>query len=348
MVDLLDCTLRDGSYVVDFAFTETDTAVFTSEISKLSIPYIEVGHGIGLGASRCGFGDAGASDADYIRIAKDNCGGKQIGVFAIPGVAQLDDVRIARDNGSDFIRIGSDVNRVPYSKEFIELAKSLGMYVFSNIMKSYTVSAYDFGILAKECIDYGSDCLYIVDSSGSMSNYEISIYAAQVRKQVGDSVSLGFHGHNNLGMAVANALWCIGIEFDVIDVTLHGIGRGGGNVPTEQLMAAMLNKSSVTHDELIEVMDIGDRLVSPISGYLPHRQLDIISGAVGFHSSYMPLIMRAAKQYNIDPRVLIVEVSRIERVTLDQNIVFDIASKLKSGVSSRLFSNKYYGEEYKC
>ena len=110
------------SYVNNFQFTEEDTEKISFDLDNAGFPYIEVGHGIGVGASEKGQYVAACSDVEYMRAANKAVNKNKWGMFCIPGVANLDHIRLAADEGMDFIRIGTDVTEVDQSKPFIELA----------------------------------------------------------------------------------------------------------------------------------------------------------------------------------------------------------------------------------
>jgi len=133
----LDCTLRDGSYVIDFQFTATDTENIARVLDDAGFPYIEVGHGVGLGASEQGKNIAAATDVEYMRAAAKGVKRGKWGMFCIPGIASLEHLRVAADNGMDFVRVGTDVSEVDSSAPFIALAKKLNIEVYANFMKSY-------------------------------------------------------------------------------------------------------------------------------------------------------------------------------------------------------------------
>jgi 4-hydroxy 2-oxovalerate aldolase len=336
MVDILDCTLRDGSYAIDFAFSAKDTHDVSLRLSELGFPYIEVGHGIGLGASAKGMGIAAETDEAYMLSASGNWG-----MFCIPGVAELDDVRKLAGHGAGFIRIGSDMSKVESCEPYIRLARKLGLYVFSNLMKSYAVPVNEFIAAGAKCIDYGAECIYLVDSAGGMLPKDIDAYAHAIHDSKWPSVKLGFHGHNNIGMGVANALRCVELGFDVIDTTLQGIGRGGGNVPTEQFLAA-------TKDERydpIAVMQAGEDLIRPLIRDAGLSSLDVTAGMAQFHSSYMPRILAVAKKLRIDPRRLIVAVAAVDKVNCRTDLVERCAEELVGMESHRIVTKAYYGEE---
>jgi 4-hydroxy-2-oxovalerate aldolase len=354
---ILDCTLRDGSYVVDFGFTAGDTYGFAERLFYLGFPFIEVGHGIGLGASRKGMGVSAASDEEYMEAARD-CSVRfpdgKWGMFCIPGVASLEDVDLAASYDMGFIRIGCEVSNVESAKPFIERARHHGIYVFSNLMKSYAASPSEFAKQASKCVEYGAQCVYIVDSAGGMLPGDIGAYANALRDLCPD-VRLGFHGHNNLGLAVANALHSADLGFGVIDVSLQGLGRSGGNVPSEQFISALIvygqrpsDDTWVPHYDVpydpVAVMQAGDDLVRQY--VQPISSLDVTAGLAQFHSSYMPRILDVAKARRVDPRRLILAVSERDKLNAPLELIEECAAQLEGmAPSSALITKPYYGQE---
>src|SRR6202140_376610 len=114
-VEILECTLRDGSYAVDFKFTENDTAILAGVLDRLGFRWIEVGHGVGLGAAKAGKGTMPASDERLIEAAKRAAPHAQIGCFFIPGIGTVDQIRSARSAGLDFIRIGYNAPEIEHA-----------------------------------------------------------------------------------------------------------------------------------------------------------------------------------------------------------------------------------------
>jgi 4-hydroxy 2-oxovalerate aldolase len=352
----LDCTLRDGSYVVDFDFTAQDTTNMVARLRELGFPYIEVGHGIGLGASRKGMGVAAASDEEYMAAASEGVGhGSKWGMFCIPGVARLQDVDGAAAFKMGFIRIGCEVANVEEAKPFIERARHHGIYVFSNLMKSYAASPNEFAKQAAKCVEYGAQCVYIVDSAGGMFPGDIGAYANAVRDVCPD-VRLGFHGHNNLGLGVANALHAADVGCDVIDVSLQGLGRSGGNVPSEQFICALIAYGEGEHSDgtwvahydvpydPVAIMQAGDDLVRQY--VQPISSLDVTAGLGQFHSSYMPRILSVAKAKRVDPRRLILAVSARDKLNAPIALIEECAAALEGEQPpSALVTKPYYGQE---
>ena len=343
--DILECTLRDGSYAIDFQFTAHDTKVIAARLDELGFPLIEVGHGIGLGASAKGMGVAAATDAEYMEAAAGAVSRGKWGMFCIPGVASLEDLESAIDHGIGFVRVGCEVTDVEGSRTFVERAREAGVTVFSNLMKSYTSSHAYFVEQASKCIDYGSQCIYVVDSAGGMLPEEIGGYANALR-EVHPDVKLGFHGHHNIGMGVANALYCAEKGFSVVDSSLQGFGRSAGNTPTEQIVAALIRAGFEVPYDPVEVMQAGEELVRPLIRETGMSSLDLTAGLALFHSSYMSRVMAAAKSHRIDPRRLILALCERDRVNAPSELIEECSGAVRdAGPPNHLIVKQYFGEE---
>jgi len=202
----LDCTVRDGSYVVNFSYTCNEIAGIISGLEEAGVPLIEIGHGIGLGAWR--------------RFKKP---------------------------------IGFEPKKFKQAVPYIEKAKALNMIVSVNFMKSYTESPKTFAQIAKRAWSLGIDYVYLVDSAGGMLPEDIKSYMEELFSAVPE-IKVGFHGHNNLGLAIINSLTAIEQGATLIDVSLMGIGRGGGNTYFEQLISILLKKGYPVNIDLFMLL----------------------------------------------------------------------------------------------
>ena len=238
-VDILDCTLRDGSYLIDFQFNRHDTAYISTALEQTGIKYIEVEHGLGLDAGLVS-GNSLEFDLDYIKAAKDATKSAFIGAFYIPGIGKLASVKSAAEAGLDFIRIGVNVYDYELALESVNYAKSLGLEVWINLMKTYSVPYDEFQKICLKIAHYDADRLAIVDSAGGMTPEQTKNYVHIAKKHT--PFSIGFHGHNNLQMAVANCLAAVEAGATSVDTTLNGMGRGGGNAPTRNCSSAISSR----------------------------------------------------------------------------------------------------------
>ena len=343
---ILDCTLRDGSYVNDFQFTAKDTEKISHELDKAGFPYIEVGHGVGLGASEKGKNIAAASDIEYMQAAAKAVNRGKWGMFCIPGIANLGHLQIAADNGMGFVRVGTDVGEVDRSAPFIAAAKELKIEVFANFMKSYVLSPLEFARLVVRSAAFGAEIVYLVDSAGGMLPNEVRTYL-QIARQEAPHVRLGFHGHNNLGLAVANSLVSAEEDVAMVDASLQGYGRSAGNTPTEQLLSALIRGDYKVNIDPIKAMHLGEILIRSRIDRRGLCSLDMAAGLAQFHSSYMPAVLSVAKSHRVDPRLLIIELCRHDKINAPKLLIEQIASNLKSDnfTTNLLTWPNYYGEE---
>ncbi|MEI7752355.1 MAG: 4-hydroxy-2-oxovalerate aldolase [Candidatus Omnitrophota bacterium] len=349
-INILDTTLRDGSYAINFSFTADDTAVICRELEGAGIEYIEIGHGVGLNASNAGHGVAAATDEEYMAAARRSLKKSKYGMFCIPGIANLTDLDLAADHGMDFIRIGTNVDAIEKAEPFIQKAKKSGMLVAANFMKSYALSPKEFALKVKQAESYGADIVYFVDSAGGMLPRTIDDYIHAVRKKT--KVDFGFHGHNNLGLAMANTLRAAELGVRFIDASLQGLGRSSGNACTEILVAALAKCGVKTGVNFLRLLKIGQKYIQPLITKRGEAALDIVSGYAEFHSSYMPKILKCAAKYQVDPEILIIEVCKISRVDVDEeklNVAArKISKKMKRNRSSFLdgcMLTRYVGGE---
>ena len=320
---ILETTLRDGSYVLDFQFTVADTYTLARTLDTLGFPYIEVGHGVGLGKYR--ETGAGATDLEYARAAQTVVQDGLWGMFCIPGIATLDDLQAAIDAGMGFVRVGTNAQDAEQARPYIAMAKKAGLWVAANYMKSYTLRPEQIARLAAKSADFGADIVYVVDSAGGMLPREVAAYVDAVRSA---GVDAGFHGHDNLCLSVANSLVAMRHGAAVIDTSLQGLGRSAGNTPTEVFLMAMERMGYDHGYDLIDVMDAGEELVKPLVRRHGHDSLITTTGYALFHSSHMGTIRDYAGRYGVDPRRLIMAVCQHDRVNAPEPLVEQEAKRL--------------------
>ncbi len=326
-VQILDCTLRDGSYVTNFQFSKRDAQHIVSGLSEAGLNMIEVGHGLGLGASSPKLGISYETDFEYIKVAKLSASNKSIGSFFIPGIGNIEDISKARDSGLDFIRIGTNVDEISKADEFVKKSNEIGLDVHLNLMKTYALEADDLANEIKICKDWPLSSIYAVDSAGCMLPNEVAEYVKLLQSVT--NLPVGFHGHNNLGLANANCVSAVEAGAKYVDGTLLGMGRSAGNAQLE-VIAWLLEKSG--HDceiDYIALFEVAERWVAPLmpksQGLMP---LDVTIGMSRFHTSFMPKIKRAMDKYDVDLKKLIVEVSKRDFINPSQELIEEVAKDL--------------------
>jgi 4-hydroxy-2-oxovalerate aldolase len=318
-LDILETTLRDGNYVVDFQFTARDTSWLAGNLEACGMNYIEIGHGLGIGASQA-HASAAASDIEYIVAAKSAVRRAKIGMFAIPGLAKIDDISAAADAGLDFLRVGADLERIDSMAPFVERARKHDMFVCTNFMKSYTLPADEFARCCRRAEEFGTQMNYVVDSAGGMLPHEVRHYFEAVADAT--SVPFGFHGHDNIRLAIANSLVAMECGAKLIDSTLFGVGRGSGNTATEIIVALAKRAYGIWSEKNdLGLIHLAESEAAPL---LRHRHQETISGSLGLakvHSMYIDDILEWASSNQLDPHALIAEVGEINRTRVDEEIL---------------------------
>lgn len=326
-LDLLECTLRDGSYVIDFQFTAEDTAVIVAGLEKAGIRLIEIGHGLGLNASNAGEGKAAATDEEYLEAASSVLKKAKFGMFFIPGIGRKRDLKLASDYGMDFVRIGTNAPEIHRAEPYIKYAKRLDMYVFSNLMKSYALKPKKLAECAKMAETWGADVVTIVDSAGGMLPSDVKTYVNTVREAT--NVRIGFHGHNNLSLVHANCLAALEAGATILDCSMQGIGRSGGNACTEILLTILKKMGHDLGIDIHKIMDLSEKLIRPLLREKGVSPIDITAGYAFFHSKFLKNVYKAAKKYGIDPRELIIKVSEKDVVHVSEELAMSAARELK-------------------
>ena len=333
MINIVENTLRDGSYVVDFQFTSKNTYDLTKGLADLGFKMIEIGHGLGLGAwNNPKAGLSKENDEEYIKAARKAAPNASIGVFFIPGVGTKDDIYKAKEAGIDFIRIGSNIDNFKITREYLDYSKQLGLFSAINLMKSYAVKSYEFTKIVQEIDRWQlADVIYLVDSAGCMMPEEVFTYIDRTNENI--TTPIGFHGHNNLGLAVANTLQAMRAGATYLDTCVRCMGRSAGNAQTE-VMVFLLQQMGVLGKEinLYDLYEFANNYVVPL---MPRTQgltdEEIHIGVSKFHTSFMPFASGASEKYAVDKRKLIQKVSAINCLNPPEELFYTIAKELSHG-----------------
>ena len=335
-VDVLECTLRDGSYAIDYTFTAKNTYEISKKLEEAGFYLIEVGHGTGIGSTENGPHPAVESDEAYLKAAAEALTTSKFGMFFLVEFGRMHHLDMARDYGMHFIRIGTDITHTDKAKDYVKYAKKKGYYVSFNLMKSYGVPPKEYGEIAAKVASWGVDIVVVVDSAGCMLPDEVRAYIEAGKESVDCLVS--FHGHNNLQLAVANVLAAIEGGCDGVDTSLRGMGRSAGNAQTE-IVVPLLKRMGILKlnvDEFL-TMDIGTEYIEPLMP--PQKGTDptaLVLGLGKFHSSYLPLINKRAEEFGIDNKRLALAVGEANCVDVTEELVYKVACELTGKISEQV------------
>lgn len=344
-IALVDCTLRDGSYQVGFGFTAVQTADLVRKLEDCGVAWIEVGHGLGLGAPASGRVPSAESDVAYIKAAKSAARSAKLGVFAMLAFASKDDLSRAADLGVDFLRFGIDAARFSQAEPFVRHAAGLGLHVTTFLMKSYTLDPADLARDAHRFVDWGSNAIAIVDSAGGMTPPMTREYVRAAMERTG--LPIAFHGHDNLDLAVGNALAAVDSGATILDASLMGLGRSAGNARIETLAVALTRCGFATGCDGVGLGRLADSFIADIAGQrdpepLPQPAasgrrppaaalIQLLQGLSFVHSGQQPTIDRIAGELNVDIGRLMIAVGEVGRgLDLPESAVRAAAEQLRT------------------
>lgn len=325
--EIMDVTLRDGSYAINFQFSINDEKNICASLEKQGFRYVEVGHGMGVGASSLKNGLALHTDVEYLKCAQDTLKSAKYGMFCIPGVASLDDIDLMAEYGCSFIRIGTNVESVNQSEKYIRYAKEKHMQVMANYMKSYAATTGEFSEAVKRSAAWGADLIYIVDSAGNMVPGDIEKYYEAIRG-CNDKIKVGFHGHDNIGLALSNSLFAAELGIDFIDCSLQGMGRSSGNTCLEHFVVCLERLGYDMSVDIISLLLDSKKYIYPFIKKTGINPIDTICGISGFHTSYLKEIQKCSLKHEVNPLLLIEAYSKIDKVNLNKDLLNEVAGQL--------------------
>jgi len=326
-VRIVDTTLRDGSHAVKHEFTLEDIKRISSALSEAGVYAIEISHGDGLAGSSIQYGWAKYSDAERLSVAQKVVKNSKITVLLLPGIGTRDDLKISIERGAQVARIATHVTEADISEQHIRMAKKMGLEVMTFLMLAHMEEPQKILEQAKLMESYGADVVYVVDSAGAMIPEDVKIRIGLLREKL--NVEVGFHGHNNLGLAIGNTLAAVEEGATVIDGTLGGLGAGAGNAPTEVLVAVLEKMEYQTGVDLYKIIDAAEDIVRP--RMLRPQIIDkssLILGYAGVYSSFLLHTFRAVEKFRVDPRDVLIELGKRRVVGGQEDMIIDVAHEL--------------------
>ena len=306
-VKILDVTLRDGMHAVGHQLTAAQMADLAVGIDSIGVDSIEFGHGNGLGGSSLQFGFAAASDLEYIKAVSAVVTRTKLAIIIIPGVGTRHELTMAVEHGVSIARLATQITECDIARQHIRMARELGMEPRAVLPFASALSVDETVRYAQMSESFGAAVVYLLDGGGYMLPEQVHDRVAAMRKKL--DVPIGFHGHNNLQLAVANSLAAVDGGAEHIDCCIKGFGAGAGNCPTEPFVAVCDRLGIETGVDLYNVMDVGDQLLTPLMPRPMELGSDqIMLGAAGCYSSFLLFARRAGERYGVDPRDIIREI----------------------------------------
>ncbi len=328
-VTLHDMSLRDGMHAKQHQISLDQMIEVATRLDDAGVPLIEVTHGDGLGGTSINYGFPMHSDQEYLRAVIPKLKNARVSALSLPGIGTVDDLKMAVDCGVSTIRIATHCTEADVAAQHIGIAEALGVDTVGFLMMAHMVTPEDLLEQALLMESYGANCIYCTDSAGYMLPSHVTERIGLLRTELKDSTELGFHGHHNLGMGIANSLAAIEAGANRIDGSAAGLGAGAGNTPLE-VFVAVLNRMEVIHGvDLYKIMDVAEDVVVPMMDQPIRIDRDaLVLGYAGVYSSFLLFAQRAAAKYGVSSRDILVEMGRRKTVGGQEDMIEDVALDL--------------------
>ena len=328
---ITDTTLRDGSHAVSHQFTEAQVRGVVHALDAAGVQVIEVSHGDGLGGSSFNYGFSKVDEMRLIAAAVDEAARARIAVLMLPGLGTVHHLKQAHAAGASVARIATHCTEADTSIQHFGAARALGMETVGFLMLSHRATPQTLAEQARIMVDAGAQCVYVVDSAGALVLETAQERISAVVVEVGDDAQVGFHGHQNLSMGVANSVLAYKAGARQIDGALCALGAGAGNSPTEVVAATFERMGVRTGIDLGEVLSAAEDVVRPFIPRLPWMdRSSITQGYAGVYSSFLLHAERAAERYGVPAYQILERVGQAGYVGGQEDMIIDIALQLQS------------------
>ncbi|WP_420783188.1 hypothetical protein [Streptomyces sp. LPB2020-019-1HS] len=275
----IDVTLRDGGYRNGFAFPLD----YARKHAKLSVAagfdWVEIAYRKGSFAPIPDLGLTGRGDDDYIAAMARRIGPEHVALILHPKNITRDDLPAMYAAGARLVRIILPAKGYETGLEYVRQAKDLGFTVGVNFARITQWPGRDIVEVATAATDAGAEFVYLADSNGSLSPVDTTDLTTLTRSVTGGAV--GLHAHNNLGLALANAISAVEAGATWMDSSIQGMGKGPGNLIAEQWLAHLdrTDPEVSARLDLAPLLELADLLLAEIPEGRPSLPLpDLVLG----------------------------------------------------------------------
>ena len=328
-IRITDTSLRDGSHAKHHQFTDDDVRVVVGALDAAGMPVIEVTHGDGLGGSSFNYGFSRTDERLLMKAAVETATTAKIAALMLPGLGTKDDIKGAADLGLSIIRIATHCTEADISIQHFGVAREIGLETVGFLMMAHSQPPEVLAKQARIMADAGCQCVYVVDSAGAMILEDVTVRVQAVVAELGADAQVGFHGHENLGLSVANSVLAVRAGAVQIDGSTRAFGAGAGNTPLEVFAAVAERQGITTGLHVLQLVDVAEDVVRPImDGECVKDRLAIIMGYAGVYSSYLKHAYRAAERYGVSGAEILLECGRQGLVGGQEDQIIQIAATL--------------------
>ena len=323
---LHDMCLRDGMHAKREQISVEQMVKVATALDDAGVPLIQVTHGAGLGGNSLQHGFARASNEDYLRAVVPRLKQAKVSVLLIPGMGTMKELQSAYEAGARSVHVATHCTEADTSPQHIACARKLGMDTTGFLMMAHLNSVEGIVAQARLMESYGAQTIYITDSAGYMLPADVKAQVGALRQALRPETEIGFHGHHNLGMGIANSIVAIEEGASRIDASVAGLGAGAGNTPLEVLAAVCERMGIETGCNLFKLMDVAEDVILPMMDH-PVRidRASLTIGFAGVYSTFLLHAKRAAERHGVPARDILVELGRKKMIGGQEDMIEDTA-----------------------
>jgi len=326
---LHDMCLRDGMHAKREQITIDQMVKVAKALDGAGVPMIQVTHGAGLGGNSLQHGFALASNEEYLRAVVPAVKQAKISVLLIPGLGTMKELQSAFDCGAHSVHVATHCTEADTAPQHIEYSRNLGMDTSGFLMMAHLNDPDGLAQQGKLMESYGAQTIFITDSAGYMLPGDVIDRVNALRNVLKPETEIGFHGHHNLGMGVANSIAAIEAGASRIDASVAGLGAGAGNTPLEVLAAVCERMGFDTGIDLFKIMDVAEDVIVPMMDHLVRVDRESLTlGYAGVYSTFVLPAKRAAERFGVPARDILVELGRRKMIGGQEDMIEDTAMSM--------------------
>ena len=323
---LHDMCLRDGMHAKREQISVEQMVKVATGLDEAGVPLIQITHGAGLGGNSLQHGFALHSNEEYLRAVVPNLKQAKVSVLLIPGLGTMRELQSAYDCGARSVHVATHCTEADTSPQHIAYARKLGMDTTGFLMMAHLNDPAGIAKQGKLMESYGAQTIYMTDSAGYMLPEDVRARVAALREVLEPETEIGFHGHHNLGMGIANSIAAIEEGASRIDGSVAGLGAGAGNTPLEVFAAVCERMGIETGVDVFKLMDLAEDVIVPLMDHMVRVDRESLTlGFAGVYSTFLLHAKRASARFGIPARDILVELGRKKMIGGQEDMIEDTA-----------------------